>query len=180
MLKEIRPALLAFIALTIVTGFVYPLAVTAFAQLFPLQAQGDPALIGQPFSDPKYFWSRPSATGPMPYNGAVSSGSNQGPTNKALAEAVAERVKALREADPGSAKPVPADLVTASGSGLDPHISPQAAGYQVARVARVRKLDEAKVRELVAAHTEGRTFGLLGEPRVNVKSLNLALDAAAR
>jgi K+-transporting ATPase ATPase C chain len=180
MLKEIRPALLAFIALTIVTGFVYPLAVTAFAQLFPLQAQGDPALIGQPFSDPKYFWSRPSATGPMPYNGAVSSGSNQGPTNKALAEAVAERVKALREADPGNAKPVPADLVTASGSGLDPHISPQAAGYQVARVARVRKLDEAKVRELVAAHTEGRTFGLLGEPRVNVKSLNLALDAAAR
>ena len=180
MLKEIRPALLAFVALTIVTGFVYPLAVTGFAQLFSRQAQGDPALIGQPFSDPKYFWSRPSATGPMPYNGATSSGSNQGPTNKALAEAVAERVKALREADPGNAKPVPADLVTASASGLDPHISPAAAEYQVARVARVRKLDEAKLRELVAANTEGRTFGLLGEPRVNVKSLNLALDGVPR
>jgi len=179
MLKEIRPALLAFLALTVLTGVVYPLAVTAFAQLFPLQAGGDPMLIGQPFSDPKYFWSRPSATSPQPYNGAASSGSNQGPTNKALAEAVAERVKALREADPGNTRPVPADLVTASGSGLDPHISPQAAEYQVPRVARLRKLDEANVRELVAAHTEGRTFALLGEARVNVKSLNLALDAAS-
>jgi len=131
MLKEIRPALLAFLALTFLTGFVYPLAVTAFAQLFPLQAGGDPALIGQAFSDPKYFWSRPSATSPQPYNGASSSGSNQGPTNKALAEAVADRVKALREADAGNTKPVPADLVTASASGLDPHISPQAAEYQV-------------------------------------------------
>lgn len=177
MLKEIRPALLAFLALTFLTGFVYPLAVTGFARLFPLQAGGDPALIGQPFSDPKYFWSRPSATGPMPYNGAASSGSNQGPTNKALAEAVAERVKALREADPGNTGPVPADLVTASASGLDPHISPQAVDYQVRRVARVRKFEEGKLRELVAAHTEGRTFGLLGEPRVNVKRLNLALDA---
>ena len=180
MLKEIRPALLAFLALTVLTGVVYPLAVTAFARLFPLQAGGDPMLIGQPFSDPKYFWSRPSATSPQPYNGASSSGSNQGPTNKALAEAVAERVKALRDADPGNTGPVPADLVTASASGLDPHISPQAADYQVARVARVRKLDEAKVRELVAAHTEGRTFSLLGEARVNVTSLNLALDAAGR
>jgi K+-transporting ATPase ATPase C chain len=177
MLKEIRPALLAFLALTVLTGIVYPLAVTALAQLFPLQAGGDPMLIGQPFSDPKYFWSRPSATSPQPYNGAASSGSNQGPTNKALAEAVAERVKALREADPGNARPVPADLVTASASGLDPHITPQAAEYQVARVARVRKLDEAKLRELVAAHTEGRTFGLLGEPRVHVLRLNVALDA---
>ena len=176
MLKEIRPALLAFLALTFLTGFVYPLAVTGFARLFPLQAGGDPALIGQPFSDPKYFWSRPSATGPMPYNGAASSGSNQGPTNKALAETVAERVKALREADAGNNRPVPADLVTASASGLDPHISPQAAEYQVARVARVRKLEEGKLRGLVAAHTEGRTFGLLGEPRVNVKRLNLAVD----
>ena len=173
MLKEIRPALLAFLALTFLTGFVYPLAVTAFAQLFPLQAGGDPALIGQPFSDPRYFWSRPSATGPMPHNGAASSGSNQGPTNKALAEAVAERVKALREADAGNAKPVPADLVTASASGLDPHISPEAADYQL---ARVRKLDEAKLREVVAVHTEGRTFGFLGEPRVNVKRLNVAVD----
>ena len=177
MLKEIRPALLAFLALTFLTGFVYPLAVTAFAQLFPLQAGGDPALIGQPFSDPKYFWSRPSATGPMPYNGAASSGSNQGPTNKALADAVAERVKALREADAGNAGAVPADLVTASASGLDPHISPQAAEFQLARVARVRQLDEGKLREVVAVHTEGRTFGFLGEPRVNVVRLNLALDA---
>jgi len=176
MLKEIRPALLAFLALTFLTGFVYPLAVTAFAQLFPLQAGGDPALIGQAFSDPKYFWSRPSATSPQPYNGASSSGSNQGPTNKALAEAVADRVKALREADAGNTRPVPADLVTASASGLDPHISPQAAEYQLERVARVRKLDEAKLRELVGAHTEGRTFGLLGEPRVNVKRLNVAVD----
>jgi len=176
MLKEIRPALLAFLALTVLTGFVYPLAVTAFAQLFPLQAGGDPSLIGQPFSDPKYFWSRPSATGPMPYNGAASSGSNQGPTTKALADAVADRVKALREADAGNTKPVPADLVTASASGLDPHISPHAAEYQVARVARVRRLDEGKLRELVAAHTEGRTLGLLGEARVNVLRLNLAVD----
>jgi potassium-transporting ATPase KdpC subunit len=178
MLKEIRPALLVFLALTVLTGIVYPFVVTVLAQLFPRQAGGDPALIGQPFSDPKYFWSRPSATSPQPYNAAASSGSNLGPTNKALAEAVAERVKALREADPGNTKPVPADLVTASASGLDPHISPAAAEFQVARVARVRKLDEAKLRELVAAHTEGRTFGLLGEPRVNVKSLNVALDAA--
>ena len=177
MLKEIRPALAAFVALTLVTGVLYPLAVTGFAQLFPLQAGGDPALIGQPFSDPKYFWSRPSATGPMPYNGAASSGSNQGPASKALAEAVAERVKALREADAGNDRPVPADLVTASASGLDPHISPQAAAYQLERVARVRKLDEVRLRELVAAHTEGRSFGLLGEARVNVKRLNLALDA---
>jgi len=180
MLKELRPALLVFLALTVVTGVLYPLAVTAFAQLFPRQAQGDPTLIGQPFSDPKYFWSRPSATAPMPYNGASSSGSNLGPTNKALADAVADRIKALREADPGNTQPVPADLVTASASGLDPDISPQAAEYQVARVARVRKLDEGRVRQLVAANTEGRTLGLLGEPRVNVKGLNLALDAAAR
>jgi len=177
MLKEIRPALLAFVALTIITGILYPLAVTGFAQLFPRQAGGDPALIGQPFSDPKYFWSRPSATSPQPYNGAASSGSNQGPLNKALHDAVADRIQALREADPGNANPVPADLVTASASGLDPHISPQAAEYQVARVARVRRMDEAKVRELVAAHTEDRTFALLGEPRVHVLRLNVALDA---
>ena len=177
MLKEIRPALLAFVALTLLTGVLYPLAVTGFAQLFPRQAGGDPSLIGQPFSDSKYFWSRPSATGPMPYNAAASSGSNQGPLNKALLEAVANRIKALREADPGNTKPVPADLVTASASGLDPHISPAAAEYQLARVARARKMDEAMVREVVAAHTEGRTFGLLGEPRVHVLRLNRALDA---
>lgn len=186
MLKELRPAVLAFIALTVITGVAYPLLVTAFAHLFPTQATGTvieskgkavgSALIGQPFSDPKYFWSRPTATSPQPYNGGASSGSNQGPTNKALHEGVVERIKALREADPGNTRAVPADLVTASGSGLDPHISPGAAEYQVARVARVRNLPEPKVRELVAAHTEGRTFGLLGEPRVNVLRLNLALD----
>ncbi|MGA7983862.1 MAG: potassium-transporting ATPase subunit KdpC [Burkholderiales bacterium] len=177
MLKELRPAALVFLVLTLVTGVLYPLAVTAFAQLFPGKAGGDPALIGQPFSEPGYFWSRPSATSPMPYNGAASSGSNLGPTNPVLADAVAGRVKALRAADPGNTKPVPADLVTASASGLDPHISPQAAEYQIARVARVRHLPEDKLRRLVAAHTEGRTFGLLGEPRVNVLELNLALDA---
>jgi len=166
-----------FLALTVLTGIAYPLVVTAFAQLFPTQAQGDPLLIGQPFSDPKYFWSRPSATSPQPYNGASSSGSNLGPTNKALADAIAERIKALKEADPGNALPIPADLVTTSASGLDPHISPAAAEYQIARIARLRKLDQARVRELVGAHTEGRTFGLLGEPRVNVLALNRALDA---
>jgi len=188
MLKELRPALLCFIALSVITGIAYPLLVTAFAQLFPSAATGSvievngkavgSALIGQPFSEPKYFWGRPSATSPQPYNGGASSGSNQGPTNKALVDAVADRVKALKEADPGNSKPVPADLVTASGSGLDPHISPDGADYQVPRVARERKLPEAKVREMVAANTEGRTFGLLGEARVNVLRLNLALDAA--
>jgi K+-transporting ATPase ATPase C chain len=188
MFKEIRPAILSFIALSVITGIAYPLFVTAFAQLFPSQATGSvievngkavgSSLIGQPFSDAKYFWGRPSATSPQPYNGGSSSGSNQGPTNKALADAVADRVKALKEADPGNNRAVPADLVTASGSGLDPHISPEGADYQVARVARDRKLGEAKVRELVAANTEGRSFGLLGEARVNVLRLNLALDAS--
>jgi K+-transporting ATPase ATPase C chain len=187
MLKELRPAVVAFIALSVITGVAYPLLVTAFAQLFAKQATGSvievngkavgSSLIGQPFSDAKYFWGRPSATSPQPYNGGSSSGSNQGPTNKALADAVADRVKALKEADPGNNRQVPADLVTASGSGLDPHISPDGAEYQVARVARERKLPETKVRELVTANTEGRTFGLLGEPRVNVLRLNLALDA---
>jgi len=162
MLKEFRPALLSFLVLSAVTGVAYPLLVTGFAQFFPVQARGDPSLIGQPFSDPKYFWSRP----------------NQGPTNPALKDAVADRVKALREADPANTRPVPADLVTASGSGLDPHISPEAADYQLARVAKARGLAEDKVRALVAAQTEGRSFGLLGEPRVNVLRLNRALDAA--
>jgi K+-transporting ATPase ATPase C chain len=188
MLKEIRPAILAFIALSAITGIAYPLLVTAFAQLFPSAATGSvievngkavgSSLIGQPFSQPRYFRGRPSATSPYPYNGGASSGSNQGPTNKALADAVADRVKALKEADPGNTRPVPADLVTASASGLDPHISPDGAESQIARVARERKLTEAKVRELVAAHTEGRQLGFLGEPRVNVLRLNLALDAA--
>lgn len=187
MFKELRPAIITFTLLTVITGIAYPLAVTAFAQLFPNKASGSvievngkavgSALIGQPFSDPRYFWGRPSATSPQPYNGAASSGSNQGPTNKALAEAVADRIKALREADPGNNHPVPADLVTASGSGLDPHISPDAIAYQLARVVRARNLPEAKVSELVAGHTEGRTFGVLGEARVNVVRLNLALDA---
>jgi K+-transporting ATPase ATPase C chain len=187
MFKELRTAVVSFIALSVITGVAYPLLVTAFAQLFRSEATGSvievggkavgSALIGQPFSDPKYFWGRPSATSPQPYNGGSSSGSNQGPTNKALADAVADRAKALKEADPANTKPVPADLVTASGSGLDPHISPEGADYQVARVARERKLPEAKVHELVTVNTEGRTFGLLGEPRVNVLRLNLALDA---
>jgi len=187
MLKELRPAVMAFIVLSVITGIVYPLLVTGLAQLFPHKATGSvielngrtagSALIGQPFSDPKYFWSRPSATSPQPYNGASSSGSNQGPTNKALTDVVADRVKALRDTDPDNKNPVPADLVTASASGLDPHISPDAAAYQLARVARVRKVPEPRLRELVTLHTEGRTFGLLGEPRVNVVRLNLALDA---
>jgi potassium-transporting ATPase KdpC subunit len=187
MFKELRPAALAFVVLTLITGIVYPLIVTAFAQLFSGKATGSvivvdgkavgSELIGQPFSDPKYFWSRPSATSPQPYNSASSSGSNLGPTNKALAEAVADRIKALREADPGNQAPVPADLVTASASGLDPHISPEAARFQVSRVARARGLTVEAVNQLVSRHTEGRTFGVLGEPRVNVLKLNLALDA---
>jgi K+-transporting ATPase ATPase C chain len=187
MFKELRPALLAFIALSVITGVAYPLLVTAFAQLFPNQARGSvieidgkavgSALIGQPFSGPRYFWSRPSATSPYPYNGAASSGSNQGPASAALATAVNDRIAALRQADPGNRDPVPADLVTASGSGLDPHISTDAAVYQLARVARARSLDETSLLELIEAHTEDRTFGLLGEQRVNVVQLNLALDA---
>ena len=187
MFKELRPAALAFLVLTFLTGIIYPLIVTAFAQLFQDKATGSvivvngkavgSELIGQPFSDPKYFWSRPSATSPQPYNGASSSGSNLGPTNKALAEAVADRIKALRDADPVNKAPVPADLVTASASGLDPHISPQAAQYQVSRVAKARGMEEGKIRSLVEHYTEPRTLGVLGEPRVNVLRLNLALDA---
>jgi K+-transporting ATPase ATPase C chain len=188
MLKELKPALLILIVLTVITGAVYPLIVTGIAQvLFPRQANGSliqrdgkavgSELIGQPFGAPKYFWSRPSATSPYPYNAAASSGSNQGPLNTALTEAVAGRIKALRDADPGNTAPVPADLVTASGSGLDPHISSAAAEYQVARVAKARNLDPQKVRALVAEATEGRQLGFLGEPRVNVLKLNLALDA---
>src|SRR2546422_5150498 len=181
MFKELRPAALAFVALTLFTGIAYPLIVTAFAQLFSGKATGSvivvngkavgSELIGQPFSDPKYFWSRPSATSPQPYNGASSSGSNLGPTSKALHDAVAERLKQFGQ------KAVPVDLVTASASGLDPHISPEAAHFQVPRVARARGLTEEAVNQLVSLHTEGRTFGVLGEPRVNVLKLNLALDA---
>jgi K+-transporting ATPase ATPase C chain len=167
---------------------VYPGVVTAIGgALFSRQATGSlierdgkavgSSLLGQAFTSPKYFWSRPSATAPQPYNGAASSGSNQGPTNPALESAVKDRIAALRAADPGNTKPVPADLVTASGSGLDPHISPAAADYQVPRVARARGLGEEQVRKLVIEATEGRTFGVLGEARVNVLQLNLALDA---
>jgi K+-transporting ATPase ATPase C chain len=188
MFASFRPALVLIILMTVLTGIVYPLLVTAVSQVgMPERANGSlivrdgkpvgSSLIGQPFGDPKHFWSRPSATSPYPYNASSSSGSNQGPTNPALTDAVAARIKALRDADPGNTAPVPADLVTASGSGLDPHISPAAAEYQVARVARARKLDPQKVRALVAAATEGRQLGFFGEPRVNVLRLNLALDA---
>jgi K+-transporting ATPase ATPase C chain len=188
MMRELRPALMVFLLLTIVTGVLYPGVVTLVARsFFADQASGSvierdgravgSSLLGQPFSNPGYFWSRPSATGPQPYNGAVSSGSNQGPINPNLEAAVRDRIAALRAADPDNARPVPIDLVTASGSGLDPHISPAAAEYQVGRVARARGLDEAQVRALVRASTEGRMFGVLGEARVNVLQLNLALDA---
>jgi potassium-transporting ATPase KdpC subunit len=185
---SIRPALTLFLLLTALTGFVYPLVVTAIAQaLFARQAAGSilmreghavgSALIGQSFSDPRHFWSRPSATTPQPYNGTASTGSNLGPLNPALTDAVKARVAALRAADPGNTAPVPVDLVTSSGSGLDPHISLAAANYQAARVARARALPLPRVQALIAARTEGRLLGVLGEPRVNVLELNLALDA---
>jgi len=183
----IKPALLMLFVLTLITGVAYPLLVTSIAQLiFPSQANGSliyadgkaigSELIGQPFDDPKFFWSRLSATGPSPYNAAASSGSNLGPTNEALLKAVDARVQALRQADPNNVESIPVDLVTASGSGLDPHTSPAAALYQVARVARARSLDETAIRQLVEQHIEGRQLEFLGEPRVNVLKLNLALN----
>ena len=187
MLTHVRPAIVSLALFTVITGLVYPVAVTAVAHLvFAHQAAGSlvveggktvgSTLIGQPFDDPKYFWGRPSATSPFGYNAASSSGSNLSPTNADLVKTVQGRVDALRAADPGNAAPVPVDLVTASGSGLDPDISPAAALYQVHRVARARKLDEGAVRDLVARYTEPRQLGFLGEPRVNVLRLNLALD----
>lgn len=187
MIKTIRNALGLFLVLTLLTGVIYPMFVTMVAILvMPSRATGsvvmqdDKAvgsrLIGQAFTDPAYFWGRPSATGPQHYNGAASSGSNLSPTNPALLESIQTRVSALRAADPSNMAPVPVDLVTASGSGLDPHISPAAALYQVPRVARVRGVSEAILRALVLEHTEGRTLGILGEPRVNVLALNLALQ----
>ena len=183
----IRPALTLFILLSLITGLIYPLLVTGIGQaLFPKQAAGSlierdgkrvgSRLIGQNFTDPKYFWGRPSATSPYPNNAAASSGSNLGPLNPTLKEAVEARIKTLREADPGNTTPIPVDLVTASASGLDPHISPAAAEYQVARVARARGLAPETVRNLVAMRTENRQWGIFGEPRVNVLELNLALD----
>jgi K+-transporting ATPase ATPase C chain len=179
------------VVLSVLTGVAYPLLVTGVAQLaFPWQANGSllvenqkvvgSALIGQPFSDPKYFWSRPSATAPQPYNAGASSGSNLGARNPALADAVAARIKALRDADPEATGPVPADLVTASASGLDPHISAAAAEYQIRRVAKARGLAPDNLRALVARHTAPPTFGVLGEKRVNVLQLNLDLDRVAR
>ena len=187
MFGQFLPAVRMLVVLSILTGIVYPYLVTGIAQVaFPRAANGSlivekdkavgSSLIGQPFDDPKYFWSRPSATSPQPYNAASSSGSNQGPHNPALADAVIGRIKALRDADPDSKAPVPVDLVTASGSGLDPDISVAAAEYQIHRVAKARGMTEDKVRILVADSTTGRTLGILGEPRVNVLNLNLALD----
>lgn len=187
MIKLLRQSVVMLVLMTAITGVAYPLLVTAIAQsAFPRQANGSmienagkpvgSALIGQPFDDPRYFWGRPSATSPQAYNATASSGSNLGTTNPALAEAVKQRIDALHAADPGNTAAVPVDLVTASASGLDPQISPAAAQYQVARVARVRHLDPSQVRAMVDQATEQRTFGVLGEPRVNVLELNLLLD----
>lgn len=184
--RELRPAIVSLILFTVITGVIYPLLVTGVAKVaFGRQADGSlithdgkdvgSELIAQGFTDPKYFWPRPSAAS---YNGAGGSGSNQGPTNPALAEAVKGRIEALKAADPTNAEPVPVDLVTASGSGLDPHISVAAAQYQASRVARARNIPRGDIEALVAQYTEGRTFGVLGEPRVNVLRLNLALDQA--
>ena len=189
MTSIVRPALVLFVALSAITGVAYPLAVTGIAKaVFPAQAAGSliekdgkavgSALIGQNFSDPKNFWGRPSATSPMANNAANSSGSNQGPLNPALIDAVKGRIAALKAADPENKAPIPVDLVTASASGVDPHLSVAGANYQAARVAAARQLPLAQVRALIAQHTEGQLFGFIGEPRVNVLELNLALAAA--
>lgn len=190
MLKELRPALVVFGLLTALTGAAYPALITGIAQaVFPDQANGSlivqdgeavgSRLIGQTFADPGHFWGRPSATAPMSFNAAASSGSNQGPLNPALEEAVKGRIEALKASDPSQTAAIPVDLVTASGSGLDPHISVAAAQWQAPRVARSRNLSDAQVGELIARHTEGRQLAVLGEPRVNVLELNLALDNLA-
>lgn len=186
--KLLRQSFSLLLLMTVITGVLYPLAATGLAQLiFPRQANGSlivkdgkplgSVLIGQSFTDPRYFWGRPSATSPNAYNASASSGSNLGPTNPAQTDAVKQRIAALRAADPGNNAPVPVDLVTASGSGLDPEISPAAAQYQLARVARTRGLGASQVQALVNEYTRGRQLGMLGEPRVNVLQLNLALDA---
>jgi K+-transporting ATPase ATPase C chain len=187
--QHIRPAASLLIALTLVLGIAYPLAITGVARVaFPVQAAGSllrdgdrvigSRLIGQSFTDPKYFWGRPSATGSNPYNGIASGGSNLGPLNPALLDQVKANIKALREADPGNTRPVPIELVSASASGLDPEISPAAAAYQVPRVARARGAPVAQVAALVRAHQRDRLLGFIGEPRINVLELNLALDQA--
>ena len=188
MRSQIRPALMALLIFTVLTGLVYPLVVTGIAQLvFPRQANGSlivvngqavgSTLIGQQFTDPRYFWGRLSATSPYPYDAAASSGSNLGPTNPALLDEVKSRIAALKAADPSNTQLIPVDLVTSSGSGLDPDISVAAALYQLPRVARLRGLSQAAVGALVDKYTQGRTLGFLGEPRLNVLQLNLALDA---
>jgi len=175
LLASLRAAIVALLAFTVLTGVIYPLVVMGIGKAaFAHRANGAPELVGQAFTDPKYFWSRPSAAS---YNAMTSTGTNYGPANPALHEAVAARVKALREADPGNQTPVPIDLVTASASGLDPHISPAAAEFQAGRVARLRGLPVDRVRALIAEATAGRTLGFLGEPRVDVTALNRALDA---
>jgi potassium-transporting ATPase KdpC subunit len=189
MTSTLRPALVLFAVLTVLTGVAYPLAVTGIGQMaFAEQAAGSlvlrdgkpvgSSLIGQNFSDPKYVWGRPSATGPMPNNASASSGSNRGPLNPALTDAVKGRIEALRAADPGNTAPVPVDLVTASASGLDPHLSVAGAMFQATRLAKARNLPLPQVQQIIEKHTEGRLFGILGEPRVNVLQLNLALDSA--
>lgn len=188
MLSHLKPAAMMLLLLTVLTGVVYPALVTAFAQIFYAEKangslikdqQGNllgSTMIGQTFNNPKYFWGRPSATSPYPYNAAASSGSNLGPTNPALLELVKARIAALQAVDPDNKTLIPVDLITASGSGLDPHISPAAADYQIGRIAKVRNIDPEKLRDLVQSHTEARQWDLLGEPRVNVLTLNLALD----
>jgi K+-transporting ATPase ATPase C chain len=188
MIKLLRQSVMVLVVFSLLTGIAYPLLVTAVAQVCcsrqangSLLMRGDQpigsSLLAQPFTDEKYFWPRPSATTPQPYNGVASGGSNLGPTNPAQIDAVKKNLAALKQADPANSSVVPVDLVTASGSGLDPHISPAAAEYQVARVARARRLDPQQVRELVAKHTDLRQWGIFGEPHVNVLELNLALDA---
>lgn len=191
MVSPLRPTLVLLGALTLLTGVVYPAVVTGIAQLvFPAEANGSlvarrgetrgSSLIGQPFDEPRYFWGRLSATGPFPYNASASAGSNLGPTNQKLREAAEARLKALRAADPGNVDPVPVELLTASASGLDPHIGPAGARYQIKRVAAARGLPVETVTAIVEAHTKARTLGFLGEPVVDVLGVNLALDARAR
>ena len=186
-LKHLRTAFITLVLFTGITGVLYPLLVTGIAQLiFPEKANGSliqkngkllgSEFIGQQFSNPKYFWSRPSATSPAAYNAGASSGSNYGPTNPALFEVIQKRIKELKDIDPQNTKPIPVDLVTSSGSGLDPHISVVSALYQLSRVARIRRMNEDRIRSLVDQYTEDRQLGFLGEPRVNVLKLNLALD----